>query len=144
MSQASLQINAARHIARAAESQIKARTGMRMRVMLYTTEEKHTPQQILRIIAGALNMHPDAYTMKTRKREVAELRFLSALLLRKFFPRLTLKQIAVYYGGQDHTSIMNGVMRATQLLETFDTVFTKKYNTALNAITSWIKEQEIK
>jgi len=96
--------------------------------------------QMLHIITAALNMRPDIYSMKTRKREVAELRFLTSLLLRKFYPRVTLKQIAILYGGQDHTSIMNGIDRATNLLETYDLDFTKKYNTALNAVLSWLKD----
>jgi chromosomal replication initiation ATPase DnaA len=115
---------------------------MRMHVLLYTGEERHTPKQMMTIIAHALQMSPEVYSVKTRKREIAELRFLSALLLRKFFPRLTLKQIASYYGGQDHTSIINGVMRAHNLLDTCDAGFTYKYNTALNAITKWLKDEK--
>lgn len=144
MNQVSTQINTARHIARIAENQIKARTGMRMQVVLYTTEERKTPQQMLHIIARSLQMIPEVYTMKTRKREIAELRFLTSLLLRKFYPRVTLKQIAMLYGGQDHTSIMNGLERASQLLETYDTEFTRKYNTALNAVLSWLRDQDIR
>ena len=113
---------------------------MRIKVMLYVNEERKGPEQMLRIIANALQMGYENYTIKCRKREVVELRFLSALLLRKFYPRLTLKQIASLYGGQDHSSIINGVERATDLLETNDRHFTEKYNTALNTVTQWLKD----
>lgn len=134
------QMNTARTIARSAEKQIKSRTGMRIKVMLYVNEERKGPEEMLQVIANALHMSIDNFRVKCRKREVVELRFLSSLLLRKFYPRLTLKQIACLYGGQDHSSIINGVERATDLLETKDIAFTKKYNTALNTVTQWLKD----
>lgn len=134
------QMNTARTIARSAEKQIKSRTGMRIKVMLYVNEERKGPEEMLQVIANALHMSIDNFRVKSRKREVVELRFLSSLLLRKFYPRLTLKQIAALYGGQDHSSIINGVERATDLLEINDTAFTKKYNTALNTVTQWLKD----
>jgi len=133
-------MNTARTIARSAEKQIKSRTGMRIKVMLYVNEERKGPEEMLQAIANALHMSFDIYRVKSRKREVVELRFLSSLLLRKFYPRLTLKQIAALYGGQDHSSIINGVERATDLLETNDVPFTRKYNTALNTVTQWLKD----
>ncbi|MBA3828663.1 MAG: hypothetical protein H0X33_06985 [Taibaiella sp.] len=140
MNYATTQINAARHIARAAEKQIKTTTGMRIKVMLCTTEDRKGPQQMLQTIANALGMCADCFTEKTRKREVVELRFLSSLLLRKFYPRVTLMQIAAMYGGQDHTSIINGVTRASNLLDTNEPTFTGKYYKALNTVTKWLKD----
>ena len=99
-----------------------------------------TPDQMLQIIAGASQMDLHTFTTKTRKREIVELRFLASLLLRKYYPGITLKQIAVLYGGQDHTSVMNGLARANDLLDINDPVFTYKYLNAVTAINQWIKE----
>lgn len=98
-----------------------------------------SPDKMLEIIAAAAQMDHQLFTTKTRKREVVELRFLASLLLRKYYPGITLKQIAALYGGQDHTSVMNGLARANDLLDINDPVFTYRYLTAVNAINTWIR-----
>jgi chromosomal replication initiation ATPase DnaA len=98
-----------------------------------------SPDKMLEIIAGAAQMDHQLFSMKTRKREVVELRFLASLLLRKYYPGITLKQIAQLYGGQDHTSVMNGLARANDLLDINDPVFTYRYLTAVTAINHWVK-----
>ncbi len=142
MSTATAQIATARHIARVAEQQIKVKTGMRFTIVLCPSEStKKTPKQMLHIIATSLNMSVDSFRMKGRPREVVELRFLGALLLRRYFPDIRLTQIAELFGGQDHTSVINAVSRANKLLETNDLVFTTKYNHVIKMINQWIKEQ---
>lgn len=99
-----------------------------------------SPDKMLEIIAAASQLDYNYFKAKTRKREIVELRFLAALLLRKYYPNITLKEIARLYGGQDHTSVMNGLTRANELLDINDPVFTYKYQNAVNAINRWINE----
>jgi chromosomal replication initiation ATPase DnaA len=135
------QMTMARHIARSAEQQIKDKTGIGISVMLYPGKDMlRSPAQMLKIVALALDMSPDCFRMKTRVREITELRFLGALLLRMNFPRMTLNEIAALFGGQDHSSIINGVARANDLIYTGDPRFVKKYNAALKSVNLWLSE----
>lgn len=116
--------------------------GMGVTVVQYPTEQVNmTPQRMLHVIALALDMSPECYKMKTRVRNIVELRFLGGLLLRQYFPALTLCQIAAYFGGQDHSSVINAISRAQNLLYVGDAQFLKKYTTVLKSVNSWLKRE---
>ena len=85
-----------------------------------------TPENMLRVIAAALNEQPATYQLKTRIRNVVELRFIAALCLRSNFPNITLQQIAAFFGGQDHTSVINGLARAYALIYAGDESLTER------------------
>ena len=134
-------MNTARHIARSAQQQIKNKTGMSVVVMFSPFENTYdAPAEMLEVIAGALGMSPDCYRMKTRRRDIVEMRFIAALLLRMHFPRFTLTQIAMLFGGQDHSSILSGIARAHSLIYTGDASFIQKYNTVLKAVNTWLRK----
>ena len=79
----------ARRNTRAAADMVMERTGMNVAVLQYPTEMvNNTPQRMLHVIAMALDMSPEAYKMKTRVRNVVELRFIATLFLRQYFPAL--------------------------------------------------------
>lgn len=108
-------------------------------VLQYPTERANTtPQRMLHVIALALDMNPECYRMKTRIRNVVEMRFIASVFLRQYFPALTLQQIAAYFGGQDHSSVINGITRAYNLLHIRDAQFLAKYNAALKSVTAWM------
>jgi len=142
---ATQQITDARHIARSAQQQIKNRTGMQVTMVLYPAGSAiKTPERMLHVIALALNEDPRNYKQKTRVRNVVELRFIAALCLRSNFPTITLQQIAAHFGGQDHTSIINGIARAHELIYAGDDIFLKKYKTAVAALNSWLRNDSEK
>jgi chromosomal replication initiation ATPase DnaA len=130
--------SAVRHIARSAEQTIKDRTGISINLVLCSTSQDKTPEQLLKVIAIALNMSPRCFSMRSRLRDIVDLRFVAALLLRTHFPRITLQQIAALYGGQDHSSVINGMIKAKNLLHTGDTKFISKYSIARKAIEVWL------
>ncbi len=131
---------ATRLIALPAERMVKERTGMSIHVLQYPTELiSKTPQRMLHVIALALDMNPEGFRQKTRVRSIVEMRFIGSLFLRQHFPTLTLHQIAAYFGGQDHSSVINGLSRAHNLIYTQDCEFLKKYNTALKSVTTWLR-----
>ncbi len=135
-------INEARYIARTAQQKIRNKTGIKMSLMLCPMEHiLKTPRQMLYKIAMGLNMSPDCYTMKTRARDVVELRFIGAHFLRMYFPEVTLQQIAALYGGQDHSSVISGLMRAHDLIYTGDTRFMEKYAVAAKTVEQWLKNE---
>ena len=133
---------AARTIARTAQHEIREKTGLRMHLMTPAPDMTKSPQRMLHVIALALDMNPNAFKMKTRIRNIVEMRFLGALFLRQNYPTLTLQQIAKLFGGQDHTSIMNSIARAYSLIQAGDPSFVAKYNTVLKSVTTWLKREE--
>ncbi len=133
-------IRTARHIARSAQQTIKNKTGLNVSMMLYPTYSTlKTPEQMLYKIAIALDMDPACYKMKTRARDVVELRFIGAHFIRMYFPEVRLQQIAAFFGGQDHSSVISGLMRAYELIHIEDTRFLEKYTTAEKAVDLWLK-----
>ena len=140
---AAQQMTTARHIARSARQLIKDKTGMQVTVVLYPTDTTlKTPEKMLRVVAAALDMAPECYRMRTRIRSISELRFIAAVLIRSNFPKVTLHQIAALFGGQDHTSIINGLTRAYDLIYTGDQRFIGKYNKALQSVNIWLRTEE--
>jgi chromosomal replication initiation ATPase DnaA len=133
--------NNAMHIAHLGVQHQTAKTNTGYTIALYPEENAKTPKQFLNIIAASMGMHPDCFKIKGRSRDVVELRFLAALLLRRYFPDIRLKQIAALFGGQDHTSVMNALTRANDLLYINDLAFTTKYNNTIKTINQWIKER---
>ena len=93
-----------------------------------------TPMQMLSAIAKALDMDAQCYRMRSRERNIVELRFIAALFLRRNFPLITLQQIAAFFGGQDHSSVINGLSRSYELLYCKDDRFLKKYNVVLQTL----------
>jgi chromosomal replication initiation ATPase DnaA len=140
MNTATTSISTARDIARSAERQITATTGMRMTLMLCPADETNKgPEHMMAIIAATMNMHMFHYQERGRRREIVELRFVAARLLRAYYPAITLKQVALLFGGQDHTSVINALAKAGNLLDTNDLIFTRKYSNALCAVDLWLK-----
>jgi len=137
------QTRSVHNIARSAQRKIKNITGMNVSVILYPTDQAlKTPEQMLKIVALALDMKYECFRKKSRIREITELRFIGALLLRMNFPCVTLNDIARLFGGQDHSSIINGLARAHSLIYTGDLRFVKKYNTAVKSVDIWLKREE--
>lgn len=125
-----------------ADQPVKENKSMCLTILQYPTEQVNsTPLRMLHVIALALDMNPECYRMKTRVREVVELRFIASILLRQYFPALTLQQIGGYFGGQDHTSVINGISRGYNLIYVRDIAFTKKYNAATKSVDAWLTRE---
>jgi chromosomal replication initiation ATPase DnaA len=136
------QINTARHIARSAQRMIKDKTGLRVSLLMEPKDDIFkTPWKMLEIVAEGLEMSPACYSFKSRMRDIVELRFIGALLLRRHFPAVTLQQIAAFFGGQDHSSILSGIARANDLIYVSDERFIQKYYTALKKVNTWLRNE---
>ncbi|MBC7552535.1 MAG: hypothetical protein H7257_01005 [Taibaiella sp.] len=136
------QISEARHIARAAEQQIKNSTGMVVRLMLCPEYHRtKSPEELLQVVAAALGMEVKDYATKCRTRPYVDLRFIAANLLCSHFPAITLLQITVFFGRQHHTSILNGLERVRALIAAGDPRFMAKYETAQAAVNRWVRKE---
>lgn len=136
------QLHTARTITRAAEHRIKNLTGVKVSLLACPDYHRNkTPEQLMRIVAAALNMGFVDYRKKSRQREVVELRFITAHLLTIFFPGITLVQISACFGGQHHTSIMNGLEKVKRMLTTDNERFATKYDIALKSVNRWIRKE---
>jgi chromosomal replication initiation ATPase DnaA len=134
----------ARLIARTAQQKIKNKTGMTVNVLLCPESLNviKTPERMLHVIAIALNMGHECYKKRSRERNIVELRFIAATLLRAHFPHITLQQIAAFFGGLDHSSVISGLTRANDLICTGDLRFIDKYNTALRCVNTWLQKMD--
>jgi Bacterial dnaA protein helix-turn-helix len=129
-------------MARKAQRKIQHKTGLRVSLVVGPVDGSafKTPEQMMQVIAVALDMSPACYMMRSRSREIVELRFIAAMLIRMHLPYVTLQQIASLFGGQDHSSIISGLTRAYNLIHTGDLRFVKKYNTACRAVNNWMEK----
>ena len=135
-------VSSARSITRAAESQIKKQTGIRVSLVLSSElTGQRSPEQMLHVVADALGMEHRHYQQKCRARDTVELRFIASRLLRTYYPGITLKRISAFFGGQDHSSVINGLERAESLLSVNDDIFTRKYERAQRAVRQWLKKE---
>jgi chromosomal replication initiation ATPase DnaA len=131
----------ARHIARQTDNPIKKQNGAALSLMVCPPEAKQkTPQDMMQKIATILHMSPECYQLKIRQRDLVDLRFIAAHLLRRYFPRITLHAIAYYFGGQDHSTIINALRKTDDLLQSNDLCFTAKYYHVSRVVNEWIKE----
>jgi chromosomal replication initiator protein len=77
------------------------------------------PEQIVQAVAGAFNLSLERLLGRDRSREVALPRQIAMYLMRKETP-ISLPQIGEVLGGRDHTTVMYGCDKVTDLLERDD------------------------
>lgn len=139
------EINTVNYIIARAEQEIFASTGTRVQLLVanplpeevdYNNEEMG--QKLLQLIADALGMRYSDYSLKGRAPKYVHLRQIGAYMIRMYVPKMTLKQIAQIFNC-DHTTVLHNLRQCENLLNTNDEIITTKYDTALQAVTQWIK-----
>jgi len=78
-----------------------------------------TPETILAAVAGHFNLSREQLSSRDRSRHVALPRQVAMYLIRRE-TRASLPQIGMALGGRDHTTVMYGCDKITDLLETDD------------------------
>jgi chromosomal replication initiator protein len=78
-----------------------------------------TPETILAAVAGHFNLSREQLSSRDRSRHVALPRQVAMYLIREE-TRASLPQIGMALGGRDHTTVMYGCGKITDLLETDD------------------------
>lgn len=96
--------------------------------------------EMMHVICDALNMPYDSFVNERKDRVLVDLRFITALLIKEIFPCIALKKIGEFFGGQDHTSVINAIQQAKTFLENKEYTFVIKYHTALASVHRWLIE----
>ena len=96
-------------------------------------------QEMLGVIALALEMTMDDYFEVNRKRAYVDLRCMAALFINRYYSYISLGKTGGLVGGLDHTSIINYRTRARNMMQTGEVVFMRKYLIVLKAVELWMQ-----
>lgn len=126
-----------------AEKTVYLRTGVNLKIFTnvkngIADELTHPPAAMLQKIATTLGCNLEELQAKSRKPQLVEIRQLCALLLRRYYKKLTLKQIGLFWGWMDHTSVSHSIDKANQLLENKNQHFTAMYIKAIAGVEKWL------
>ena len=115
------------------EAQIKF--GVRIKCIAFDLiEYVISPKEVLTAIATSIGMSYEDYQIETKGRDYADLRKISAKLLKEVYPEMSNTAIAKWVGWGDHSSVTTATKTLASLLETKDMLFMYKYNCAVEAI----------
>jgi chromosomal replication initiation ATPase DnaA len=126
-------------VANEAEKKLE-RFGINASVIITIGAPNKTPALMIETIEKALGYETGMYKVKSKKREVCELRYICMLLFIHYFPSLKLKQIAKLLYLHDHATVLNGLKQGNDLLESQDFSFTNNYKMATKAVEKWMQE----
>lgn len=77
-----------------------------------------TPELLIRVVSDHTNITYEDIISSKRSKEIATARQIVMFLCRKYLDRYSLKQIGDAVGGKDHSTVINGIDRITNLIET--------------------------
>jgi len=98
---------------------------------------KKEPKDMMEFLEEVLMMPKGSYLIHNRKPDIVALRQIGAVLLRKFYPAITVKQIGLLYGF-DHSTICWSLDTAQDRIDTKDSTFHPKYIRALKEVHAWL------
>lgn len=135
------QVKAIAAILETAEEQIYHQTGMKCKIMLCNSDiNKSAPEEILNVIATALDAPISWFRERSRRTEIVELRAIAAHILKRELKNgITQIQIGALFGGLDHTTVGHAINTAQNLIDTNDMSFIWKYNMAWKEVRALLK-----
>ena len=77
-----------------------------------------TPDLLIRVVSDHTNIPYDDIVSSKRSKEIATARQIVMYLCREYLDRYSLKQIGDAVGGKDHSTVINGIDRIKNLIET--------------------------
>lgn len=77
-----------------------------------------TPDFLIRVVSDHTNIPYDDIVSSKRSKEIATARQIVMYLCREYLDRYSLKQIGDAVGGKDHSTVINGIDRIKNLIET--------------------------
>ncbi|MBE5925065.1 MAG: chromosomal replication initiator protein DnaA [Lachnospiraceae bacterium] len=77
-----------------------------------------TPDLLIRVVSDHTNITYEDIISSKRSKEIATARQIVMFLCRKYLDRYSLNQIGDAVGGKDHSTVINGINRITNLIET--------------------------
>jgi hypothetical protein len=126
-----------------AAKEILVKTGINVEISYslnfkYSYGEPH--KRMIAELAKAMKLRVSRVTAKSRKRELVTTRQVIILMLKRYFPDLTLTAIAALMGGMDHTSVLYNQRIAAERLQIKDEIFMAKYTVAETAVNEWVSK----
>lgn len=76
-----------------------------------------TPDLIIDIVSNHMNVPYDDIISSKRSQDIATARQIVMFLCRKYLERYSLQQIGSAVGGKDHSTVLNGITKITNLIE---------------------------
>lgn len=77
-----------------------------------------TPDLLIKVVSDHTNIPYDDIVSSKRSKEIATARQIVMYLCREYLDRYSLKQIGDAVGGKDHSTVINGIDRIKDLIET--------------------------
>ena len=77
-----------------------------------------TPDLLIKVVSDHTNIPYDDIVSSKRSKEIATARQIVMYLCREYLDRYSLKQIGDAVGGKDHSTVINGIDRIKNLIET--------------------------
>ena len=93
--------------------------------------------QVEKIIAESLGMEVRYYSMRSKKTDVVELRFIAVMIIKSLF-KISYRTLCNKWGGWEHDRIIYMKIRGQELIEVNDTQFMVKYIKAVNAVVKYL------
>ena len=91
-------------------------------------------QKIINVVASYYNLLPNQLSSKTRTGQIALARHIAMYLIRINID-VPLSKIGAMFGGRDHTTVMNGILKVENMLKTDEGL-----KTAINELQKQLKE----
>ena len=91
------------------------------------------PEAILFEVAAHYKLTVEEIKTDKRKRPFPEIRFMCYQLMKENVTGITLKEIGAYWGGKDHSSIINGIKMFKNYLDT-ETEYRQHYEAILKRL----------
>lgn len=77
-----------------------------------------TEQDIIKAVCAEFSIDVLDISKPTRKAEIMQPRQMAQYVIRKVYPALALKQIAMFFGKGDHSTVINSVNTIQNLIDT--------------------------
>jgi len=132
-----------------AQKTVKLRTGLTIKLFYETPKDLFDsffipPVDLVRVMLRSLKIEMEDVQSDSRKREVVAARQIITHILKKYYKKITLKQIGHLFGGQDHTTIVNSNQKAQLRMDSTELFFIERYYQALGAVEKWVEHNKKK
>lgn len=116
-------------------------TGVHVRLNIeYVVNRQMSIPALMEIVARALDMKKEDYGQKCRHTRYLNLRMMGCLMLRRYYPQLSLTRIAQLMGGWDHTTIKAIFKNIDNYTETKDARFLGILEIVETEVKQWLAE----
>jgi|GEM_PF-5195874 len=115
--------------------------GIDVDVVITVEGVSKSPYEMAECIEQALGFKKDSYKLRTSDKSFVMLRMVCAVLIKRFYPSITMVRLGKMLSGLHHTTIIAAMKDANELILKKDYDFYPKYSTALKAVERWARSE---